>query len=167
MPRSYNFIYNLLVKGEDDIVGHIAYSLYKADKIAHIEQFKREEGREPEESDLEAYHRISATPSNIARLTMHASAIINDALGEHIQKAEIEIQNEVYKSSAQTLESIIAPIKPSGFWKKLGENIVVTLICSIIGATLLALLFIIFSAQKEGVSLRIEANGQTYIEPSK
>lgn len=33
MARKYNHIYSRLVCDTDDVVGHIAYSLYKADKV--------------------------------------------------------------------------------------------------------------------------------------
>lgn len=42
MESGSRFIYNLLVESEQDVVGHIAYSLYKADKIAFIEKYKSE-----------------------------------------------------------------------------------------------------------------------------
>ena len=47
MSRKYNFIYSKLVDDKDDIVGHIAYSLYKNEKIEFIEAFKKENSREP------------------------------------------------------------------------------------------------------------------------
>ena len=50
MARQYNFIYSKLVRDEDDFVGHIAYALYKAEKVAYIEKFKSEHGgQEPTE----------------------------------------------------------------------------------------------------------------------
>ena len=53
MARQYNFIYSKLVRDEDDFVGHIAYALYKAEKVAYIEKFKSEHGgQEPTEEDL-------------------------------------------------------------------------------------------------------------------
>lgn len=33
MERSYNFIYEQLVKSEDDLVGLVAYAIYKKHKI--------------------------------------------------------------------------------------------------------------------------------------
>lgn len=36
--RTYSYIYSKLVENEDDILGHIAYSIYKSHKIAEIER---------------------------------------------------------------------------------------------------------------------------------
>lgn len=38
MAKHYNFIYEELVRYEGDLVGRVAYSLYKSEKIAFIEQ---------------------------------------------------------------------------------------------------------------------------------
>ena len=40
MERNYNFIYSKLVKKNEDLIGHIAYSLYKKSKIEYIEKIK-------------------------------------------------------------------------------------------------------------------------------
>ena len=41
MAKHYNFIYEELVRYDGDMVGRIAYSLYKREKIAFILQNKR------------------------------------------------------------------------------------------------------------------------------
>lgn len=40
MAKHYNFIYEELVRYEGDLVGRVAYSLYKREKIAFIEIFR-------------------------------------------------------------------------------------------------------------------------------
>ena len=41
-----SFIYDKLVQDEDDILGHIAYSVYKRQKIAHIKRICAEKSVE-------------------------------------------------------------------------------------------------------------------------
>jgi hypothetical protein len=36
----YNFIFNALVDDEDDILGQLAYSVYKRQKIEYIQAFR-------------------------------------------------------------------------------------------------------------------------------
>ena len=38
--KQYNFIYSKLITGKDDVVGMLAYSIYKQHKIEFIEDFK-------------------------------------------------------------------------------------------------------------------------------
>lgn len=45
MNGKYNFIYKELVSADDDLVGLIAYGIYKKHKIEFITKIKREQGR--------------------------------------------------------------------------------------------------------------------------
>ena len=65
MSRKYNHIYSRLVESKGDIIGHIAYALYKDDKIVYISHFKEEHnGKEPDEDDLKPFNDISSTDMN-------------------------------------------------------------------------------------------------------
>jgi hypothetical protein len=64
MQRNYNFIYSKLVENEYDIVGHIAYSLYKKDKIAHIERFRQKNSTEPLDHELIPFNEFSSSDSS-------------------------------------------------------------------------------------------------------
>ena len=68
MQRQYNFIYEKLVENENDIIGHIAYALYKADKIKYIRSFESMHGAGHfNEEDLQHFHEISCIDNNIDR----------------------------------------------------------------------------------------------------
>lgn len=41
MAGKYCDIYSRLVQSEGDMIGHIAYSLYKAEKVQHIKEYKK------------------------------------------------------------------------------------------------------------------------------
>ena len=77
MGRQYNFIYKQLVDGEGDIAGHVAYSLYKSDKISFIEKFKREhDGKEPSEEDFRPFHDMACMEANLERYKMHSVSVL-------------------------------------------------------------------------------------------
>lgn len=65
----YNHIYKKLVKGPNDVVGALAYALYKEEKIAYINQFTQEHQREPADEDLKAFHRMTNVEQRIRRAT--------------------------------------------------------------------------------------------------
>lgn len=56
-PRAHDRIYSLLLESEDDLVGLIAYSLYKRNKVAYIESFIQDHGRAPDEQQLAEVRR--------------------------------------------------------------------------------------------------------------
>lgn len=63
MAKHYNFIYEELVRYEGDLVGRVAYSLYKREKIAFIEQYKKShEGKEPTTRDFDNFHASCHNP---------------------------------------------------------------------------------------------------------
>ena len=70
--RSYNYIYSKLVSDETDIFGHIAYALYKADKVEFIEKLKNE-GKEVTEEDLQPFHQISCLETTLERYKVQAT----------------------------------------------------------------------------------------------
>lgn len=49
----YNFIYRELVKDEADVIGVIAYSVYKRQKIEYIESIRAEHARSPDRQVIE------------------------------------------------------------------------------------------------------------------
>ena len=58
-PDTGTYEIYLEVEDENDLIGHIAYSLYKSNKIKYIEQYKEKNGgTTPKESDLEIFFII-------------------------------------------------------------------------------------------------------------
>lgn len=57
MPKHqpYSKVYRLLVNGEDDLVGQIAYAIYKQQKIEKITRFTTANSRPPVENDLASF----------------------------------------------------------------------------------------------------------------
>lgn len=87
MVRNYNFIYSHLVENKEDILGHIAYSLYKAEKVEFIEGFKKENNREPREEELKPFHRASCSAGSLERFRQMAFNILQDFTSETLHRA--------------------------------------------------------------------------------
>ena len=74
MARNYSFVYNKVVHDDADIIGHIAYSMYKDEKIRFIEDFKnKHNGSYPTEDDIKYFNDINSTDSSIERYRSSAS----------------------------------------------------------------------------------------------
>lgn len=139
MQRNYNFIYKQLVSDESDIVGHVAYALYKYNKIEYIEKFKQEHnGESPTESDLKPFHDISSTPSSIDRYKSKAGTIVNDFLNIALDETVKQIQEEYIINQERHLKNVIEPLKPKSkfvlFWKGVLQSILGAFIFAIIVA---------------------------------
>lgn len=129
MQRNYNFIYKELVENEYDIVGHIAYSLYKADKIKYIEDFKKKnEGKEPDDAELKPFHATSCLEGPIERYRLTASFILQQFLDNSLEESTKEIEDKCLKDHKQMLSNVIEPLKPKSssrqFWFGVSQSIV-------------------------------------------
>ncbi|MDR1543503.1 MAG: hypothetical protein LBS50_03630 [Prevotellaceae bacterium] len=144
MARKFNYIYNKLVSGHDDIVGHIAYSLYKEEKQRYIENFKSKNNNSHlQEADLNHFHEISCLDSALERYQLIASAILQQFLDETLKESVNDIEKECIKNHKLLLQQIIKPIRPS---KKSGQfwiSLIASFIGTIIFAGFLALLYFI------------------------
>lgn len=61
-----NPVFSSLVTGDNDIVGLVAYSIYKQNKLDWLLAFQRSIGREPNEHENTAYIIGEATPRRLA-----------------------------------------------------------------------------------------------------
>lgn len=151
MARKYNFIYKELVNDKDDIVGHIAYSLYKSDKIKYIEKFKAENGVEDlTEDDLKHFHDVSTIDTSISRYRNTAIDLLqdfsNNIISEQVEQIESDYENH--------LRRIVKPLKTQ-WWEAIVQ--------SVIGAFVFAILLaaVAFIIQYKGLEIRIELPTQT------
>lgn len=125
MPRQYNFIYEKLVEDENDIVGNIAYSLYKSDKIKFIEDFKlKHSGNEPTEQDLKPFHDISCIPPTIQRYRMQAVMILQVFLESTLSTTTKQIESDCVNNHKNMLKEIMVEFKPKSFGYGVKQSVV-------------------------------------------
>lgn len=167
MGREYNQIYSVLVDGEDDVVGTIAYSIYKKDKIAFIEEYKNKHGgQEPTEDDFKRFHETICVDGHINRYKMQAMNILESFLDEALNEIVAKIDNDCKNRHDEMLRNIVAdiatniveknapaiiqeqlkPIKPKGFWYGVGQSILGAFIFMILAC---GLIFMATLSQKE------------------
>ena len=104
MAREYNFIYTELVKGKDDILGHIAYSLYKAEKIEFIESFKKGNNREPNENEL---NNISNNLNTLSESIIFDDELLEKDFINVFNIIKEQFKNYVFEHYNNDLEKII------------------------------------------------------------
>lgn len=76
MNGKYNFIYKELVSADDDLVGLIAYGIYKKHKIEFITKIKREQGREPSDEECKSFFAASTTDSQLRNYRSQAETML-------------------------------------------------------------------------------------------
>ena len=113
MSRKYSFIFSSLVENESDIVGHIAYALYKSDKVKYIQSFKDNNGTDPTEEDLCAFHSVSSQEDSIKKYRIVASLILKDFLDETLDESIREIEDECNNRHLELIKDVMTPLLPN------------------------------------------------------
>lgn len=174
MPKNkshkYNFIYEKLVPDNNDIVGLIAYGIYKRKKIEFIKQYIAEnDGTDPGESIIHDFHMASLQHIDGYRLEASKLSLdfartywdgflqeteneLNDAkqdLDEEYENRctrEIERLNRENEERKLIFEQKVGLLKPK-FWYGVAQSIVASLL----------VLFVVFFLFVATESYRIDA----------
>ena len=113
MAREYNFIYSRLVQSESDMIGHIAYSLYKAEKVSWIEGHKRDNGgKEPTEAEFKKYHEACCSEQRINSYRSLASSILQTFMGGSTDMMAEQVAREVSDKVTAHINENITPFMP-------------------------------------------------------
>lgn len=112
MGRFYNFIYEQLVKSEDDLVGLIAYAIYKKHKIEFITRIKEKEGREPTDDECKTFFDASTTESQLVKYRNDAQSILSDVVAnttnEELERYEREMLADYERRIKKVSASLVA-----------------------------------------------------------
>lgn len=122
MARKYSRLYKKIVKEERDVVGHIAYALYKEAKIKHIEDYKsRHNDEEPDEDYLEHFHNIACLDAEVSRYRIQATGILQDFIQNTIEEATSKMEKE-NEDKELRIRREMDDIKPKSFIYGVGQS---------------------------------------------
>lgn len=142
--RQYNYIFSRLV-GEiptdpsqpQNVLGLLAYGIYKQEKIAYIEAFKRKhEGNDPEEHELDEFHTQSE--GRIAQYLRDAERQLSDFTDDIIKEnledfkkaakdGQKQALTELTQGQKQGFADTIHQLKPGGwriFWNLCASGLI-------------------------------------------
>ena len=99
-PQSYNKVYESLVSDQDDIVGFIAYGLYKKSKQEYITTFENKFHRRPKPDELLTHVSCSEMPRlNAYRKEAERTLqfLLEQAVSEKQSELEKDFQSNLWK----------------------------------------------------------------------
>lgn len=135
MSRQYNHIYSQIVEDDTDVIGHIAYALYKEQKIKFIE--KKKDGnpdRHLSEEDWQHFNEVTCTDENIQRYRLQATEILQNFVDDALKETIKQIEYDTKKSQEDILSSIIKPIKPKGWLYGVGQSVAGAIVFAFLAA---------------------------------
>lgn len=118
---TYNWIYERLVTDENDLVGAIAYILYKQQKIEFISEIEEASGIDPTVEQWAEFHRLTCLDSSIINYQKRAEDLVNqflrNVLSQHLEQlddqaeqrmaAQVRLETSDLRDKIIELESII------------------------------------------------------------
>jgi hypothetical protein len=150
MKRNYNFIYSKLVKNDSDLIGHIAYSLYKKSKVEYIEK-QKESGNSPTDSDLVPFNDFSSTDSSLEGYRLKAEVILQGFI-ENVLEEELEsYKKQVISNQTDILKEVIKPLV-TPLWK----NILIGVISSFVFAVISVTFYFVITYGNYSIKIKIE-----------
>ena len=167
MPRNYCYIYQELVGEEGDVVGHIAYSLYKKNKSQFIHQFSEEhEGKELTEEEFGQFNRFAMTGEQIRNYRARAELVLQDFLVETVSDSVEEARERVFRNIEDHLKRVIEPMKPPPSWKMVLRGLGVSLMGAFLFSLIVAGFYLITQNGKgEQANIGLEpADSVNYID---
>lgn len=133
----YNYIYKKLVQSPNDVVGALAYGLYKEEKIAYLTEFKTANNRDPEDADLLEFHRLTNLQQRIDAYKLQAEGLLqeflDDVLAEQLLVQEQQLQSELLSKKVDHLTTLVTTRandlrdevqRKQKFWVGVRQNIV-------------------------------------------
>ncbi len=75
-PAEHNIVFTSLVTSDKDIVGLVAYSIYKQNKYDWLHAFSRLQGRMPDDAEAQSYLFGESTPRRLATYRHLAEAVL-------------------------------------------------------------------------------------------
>ena len=71
-----NAVFTALVKGDSDVTGLVAYSVFKQNELDWLSEFRKARGREPSEGEADSYIIGESTPRRLATYRHLAEATL-------------------------------------------------------------------------------------------
>ncbi|CAL8968545.1 hypothetical protein RHODGE_RHODGE_04595 [Rhodoplanes serenus] len=100
--KSYNTVYERLVQRDDDLVGLIAYALYKQHKRDWLVEHRERQGRDPNDDELKAYLTAQQLDRMIQMYRERAETVLNEFGDQILQEATPEIQRAAISAEIAT-----------------------------------------------------------------
>jgi hypothetical protein len=115
----YNFIYTKLVQNETDVIGVVAYSVYKRQKIEYIEAIRSKHQRRPDERELASFHDLTNSATQLDSYRQQAVALVRVFLKSAISEEAVQLSQRYEERTKQEL----ARFRPR-FWTGVAQSVI-------------------------------------------
>lgn len=148
-----------LVDSENDIVGQIAYSLYKK----HKSEFLSSLDRDPTDDELIAFKKSCQTEAAVELYRAKAEEILMEFSRNTLSEHAKEIEDSINQDHLTLIKRVVDPIKPKR-WQSYAHAVAQSVVSAIVIAIGYAML--VFYFENQGKRLRFQIGTSDQIEQS-
>lgn len=158
MSSKYNFIYSKLVSSEDDVIGLIAYGIYKKHKIEFITKIKEEQHREPTEEECGSFFASSTTESQLNNYRIQAETMLSEMVGnianEELRRYEDDMLRNYKREITSCLNEMTSKFPSNA--KTFGLSIAAGFVSAFLFAVIAGLFYFIGETSDRSAHDRVE-----------
>lgn len=123
MARQYSFIYTKLVKSDEDLVGLIAYGIYKRHKIEFIKGIQEQFKREPTDEECNSFFISSTTDSQLKKYRNDAESLLSEVVVNTTAEELDRYEKEMLASYQENLKKSLPPGWHNVIWSVIASFI--------------------------------------------
>ena len=128
ITRRYNYVYDKLVKSDNDIAGMVAYCIYKQHKIEFITKFKKDKGREPSDDECESFFMSAITDTQLDNYHKKAEGIFSSIVSTITNSQIDDIEEKMTKEYKRHIREALPP-----WWHNVLWSVIASFIFSLMG----------------------------------
>ncbi|MEI6317440.1 MAG: hypothetical protein WCS09_02920 [Pseudomonadota bacterium] len=133
--RVQHSTYSLLVEDDDDLIGHVAYALYKREKLKFCEAYVRKHNREPDVAALQTFIDGCNLDTRLRSYRSEAELLLGAMSEYQLEEAVKEIREDAK-------DDVIRQLKEAKSWRRLaGEGVFQSLVTAAFWAVLVLILY--------------------------
>ena len=156
MSGKYNFIYAKLVLAEDDLVGLIAYGIYKKHKIEFITKVKEEQGREPNDEERKSFFVASTTKSQLYNYRSQAETMLSEMVGNIANEELKRYEEDMLRNYKQEIASCLPSNK-----KTFAISIVAGIISTFLFAIIAGIFYFVGETSDQSTRKKVKESMET------
>lgn len=107
MAKEYNHVFEKLVSAPDDIVGMIAYCLYKQQKIETLNEMRESKGADLSEDEIKAFIAFSSTESQLDKYRLQGESILSEMISTIENDELVRFEERMLKEYKQNIKSVL------------------------------------------------------------
>lgn len=163
-PRQYNFIYAKLVNADDDLVGLVAYGIYKQHKISFLSSFKDEFGREPTDEECRVFYLTSTTSDQLQKYTTQAAGLVSELVTSTTIEEIQTFQADMLNSYETKIEQAVKRNVPTNA-KTITTGVITGVVASLVAALMMSISYFIGHTSDKTAMEKVKEMVETRIVP--